>query len=132
MRGVHDARNSVPTRPYSPAVIVGEWVYVSGHVPVDQSGATCGSNGAEQAIRVLGNLENTLESAGASLADVVSTTVYLTDIALIDDIDTAYRAFFQGHPYPSRTTVEVAALGRSDFSVEISAIARLPIINDAK
>ena len=131
MRGVHDARNSAATRPYSPAVIVGEWVHLSGHVPVDQSGTTYGSNMAEQATRVLENLSNTLESAGASLAEVVSTTVYVTDISLIDDIDAVYRAFFHGHPYPARTTVEVAALARSDFAVEISAIAHLPIAKDA-
>ena len=132
MRGVQNASNPVPTRPYSPAIIVGEWIHLSGHVPVDQGGATSGSNGSEQAARVLKNLENTLQSAGASLADVVSTTVYLTDISLIDDIDTAYRAVFQGRPYPARTTVEVAALGRSDFFVEISAIAHLPAAQDAK
>ncbi len=125
MRVVGDSRNWASTRPYSPAVVVGDAVYVSGHVPVDGAGATSGSNGADQVDQVLRNLGNTLESAGASPADVVATTVYLTDISEIDQVDAVYRRFFGDGPSPSRTTVQVSALGRPEFRVEISAIAYL-------
>lgn len=125
MRGTSSPENWSSSRPYSPAVIVGKWVYLSGHVPVDKEGFTCGTGAAEQAIQVLENLHRTLDSAGASRRDVVSTTVYLTDISDIDAVDAAYREFFQGPIFPSRTTVGIAALGRSEFRVEISAIAHV-------
>lgn len=125
MRGVRDPRNWASSRPYSPAVVVGDWVHLSGHVPVDQAGVTSGADGAQQTAQVLANLEHTLQRAGASRADVVATTIYLTDISDIDDVDAAYAAFFGDGPYPARTTVEVSALGRADFRVEISAIARI-------
>jgi len=125
VKDVRDGRNWASSRPYSPAVIVGDCLYVSGHVPVDQAGTTSGSSGRDQAVQVLRNLGHTLEEAGAARGDVVVTTVYLTNITDIDEVDGVYREFFGDGPYPSRTTVEVAALGRPEFRVEISAIARL-------
>lgn len=126
MKAIRDPRNWASPRPYSPAVVVDGWLHLSGHVPVDQTGATSGGDGAEQTTQVLHNLEHTLDAAGASRADVVATTIYLTDISDIDAVDGAYREFFAQRPYPARTTIEVSALGRPDFRVEISAIARLP------
>lgn len=125
MRATRDPRNWASPRPYSAAIVVGDWIHLSGHVPVDREGATSGAAGGEQAAQVLRNLEHTLESAGGSRADVVATTVYLTDISDIDAVDAEYRAFFADGPYPSRTTVEVSSLGRAEFRVEISAIACL-------
>lgn len=125
MRGIGSPENWSSTRPYSPAIIVGEWVYLSGHVPVDKEGLTCGTDTAEQTAQVLENLQNTLNSAGASRRDIVSTTVYLTDVSDMDVVDVVYREYFVGPVFPSRTTVGIAALGRSDFRVEISAIARI-------
>lgn len=125
MRGISSPDNWSSTRPYSPAVIVGEWIHLSGHVPVDKEGITCGTNAEEQTVQVLKNLQRTLDSAGASRRDVVSTTVYLTDISDIDKVDAVYREFFKGPTFPSRTTVGIAALGRSDFRVEISATAHV-------
>jgi len=120
-----DPRNWTSTRPYSPAVVVDGWAYLSGHVPVDRAGATDGADGAKQTAAVLRNLGYTLESAGAARRDVVATTVYLTQMEDIDSVDAAYQEFFAGCVLPSRTTVQIAALGRPEFRVEISAIARL-------
>ena len=125
MRYSRHAHNWESPRAYSPAVTVGEWVHVSGHVPVDADGRTVGSDGATQAAQALGNVLRTLESAGATSDDVVATTVYLTDIADMDAVDGAYRTVFTGRSFPARTTVEVSRLGRSDFRVEISAIAHV-------
>jgi len=124
MSWISDPRNWASPRPYSPAVVTDNWIHLSGHVPLDQRGDTCGGDAAEQTAQVHRNLGHTLDSAGASPADVVATTVYLTDISDIDDVDTVYRAFFADAPYPTRTTVQVSALGRPDFRVEISAVAR--------
>ena len=110
-------------RPYSPAVVVGRTVYVSGHVPVDRDGRTVGSDTRDQTEQVLRNIERTLSSCGLTMADVVATTVYLTDITTMSGLDEAYRSFLAATSFPTRTTVEVSALGRADFQVEISAIA---------
>lgn len=130
IRSVSDPRNLSPNRPYSPAVVAGEWVYTAGHVPFRQDGSVGGVTTSEQTEQVLRNLECTLEAAGAHREDIVATTVYLTDIRDIDGLDLAYREFFGGGPYPARTTVEISALGRSDFRVEISAIAKRPAGNE--
>lgn len=123
MKAVANPLNWSSTRPYSPAVIVGAWVYLSGHVPVDHEGRTCGSDVEGQALQVLANIKRTLQSAGTSHRDVVATTVYLTDVNDMDSVDKVYRHFFDGPVLPSRTTVGIAALGRPDFRVEISAVA---------
>jgi 2-iminobutanoate/2-iminopropanoate deaminase len=112
-------------RPYSPAVEVGGWLYVSGHVPVTATGDTAGANGKEQAAQVLKNMQATLRAGGATLSDIVSTTVYLTDMADIAAVDEVYRETFGPGPHPSRTTVQISSLGRPDFHVEISAVARV-------
>lgn len=125
MKATRDPRNWASIRPYSPAVVVDGWAYLSGHVPVDGTGATDGADGAEQTAAVLRNLNHTLDSAGAARGDVVTTTVYLTHMGDIDSVDAVYREFFGEGVLPSRTTVEIAALGRPEFRVEISAVARI-------
>lgn len=124
MRGIRSQENWKSDRPYTAGVIAGGMAFLAGHVPVDDTGRTVGGDCREQTATVLANLDRTLLSGGFTRDDVVSTTVYLTDMADIDGLDQAYRDFFgaQG-PYPSRTTVGISSLGRPDFTVEISAIA---------
>lgn len=109
-----------PKGPYSPAVRVGNFVFVSGQVPRDPiSGTLVGDDVATQTRQTLSNLQRVLEQSGASLADVVSVTVYL---ARADDwgaMNTIYSEMFHA-PYPSRTTVGAELRG---ILVEISAIA---------
>jgi 2-iminobutanoate/2-iminopropanoate deaminase len=112
-----------PKGPYSPAVRAGDFVYVSGQVPRDpRTGELAGDDVATQTRQTLSNLQRVLEQAGASLADVVSVTVYL---ARADDwgaMNEVYsKAFHQ--PFPSRTTVGAELRG---ILVEISAVAYLP------
>lgn len=110
-------------RPYSPAVSTGEWIYVSGQVPVRADGSTAGTSVEEQVAQVMQNVRLNLESAGGQMAEVVSTQVFLTHIADIAAIDAAYREAFGDAVLPSRTTVEVSRLGKPEFRVEISAVA---------
>ena len=110
-------------RPYSAAVVVGSTVYVSGHVPVDKDGRTTGDDTRDQTEHILRNIEKTLSSCGLTMGDVVATTVYLTDITTMAALDEVYRSVFTASQFPTRTTVEVSALGRAEFQVEISAIA---------
>jgi 2-iminobutanoate/2-iminopropanoate deaminase len=125
VKSIRNPRTWTSPRPYSPGIAVDGWLYVSGNVPVDEGGATIGSDAGEQTARVLSNIEDTLTAAGATRKSVVSTTVYLTRISDIDAMDVEYRKFFAEEPFPARTTVEISALGRPEFLVEISAVARL-------
>jgi 2-iminobutanoate/2-iminopropanoate deaminase len=112
-----------PKGPYSPAVRAGDFVYVSGQVPRDpRTGELAGDDVATQTRQTLSNLQRVLEQAGASLADVVSVTVYL---ARADDwgaMNEVYAKVFH-QPFPSRTTVGAELRG---ILVEISAVAYLP------
>lgn len=112
-----------PQRAYTPVVRVGEWIYVSGQVPVTRDGTIVTSSTADQAEQVLSNIAAGLEAGGGTMSDVVSMTVYLTDISDINVIDAVFREHFDNATYPTRTTVQVAALGREEFRVEISAVA---------
>ncbi len=108
--------------PYSQAVKAGGWVFCSGQIALDPgSGAlVCGGVAAETD-RVLRNLTAVLEAAGLSPADVVKTTVFMTDLADFPAMNEVYARFFPSDP-PARSTVQVAALPRGGH-VEIEAIA---------
>jgi len=112
-----------PKGPYSPAVRAGDFVYVSGQVPRDpQTGELSGADVATQTQQVLSNLQRVLQQAGASLADVVSVTVYLADPDDWGAMNEVYANAFQ-RPYPTRTTVGAELRG---VLVEMSAVAYLP------
>ena len=112
-----------PVGAYSPALRAGNLVFISGQVPRDlDSGALVGSDVAEQTRQVLRNVERTLAAAGAGLADVVSVTVYLSDILEWDTFNDVYKTVFSP-PYPTRTAL---GAGLHGFLVEISCIAYLP------
>ncbi|MBX3194109.1 MAG: RidA family protein [Microbacteriaceae bacterium] len=112
-----------PGPPYSPAFVAPPFVFVSGCVPMDLfTGESVAGGVEQQAERVLGNVALILEQAGLSLADVIKTTVYLTDIGLSEGMNTAYRAAFGDHR-PARATVQIGPLSRPEFLLEIDAIA---------
>jgi len=109
-----------PVGPYSPAVRAGPFVFVSGQVPRDpRSGELLGATIEEQARGTLANLRRVLESAGATLEDVVSVTVYLADENDWGAFNTIYREAFTA-PYPTRTVVGALLRG---VLVEVSAVA---------
>jgi 2-iminobutanoate/2-iminopropanoate deaminase len=107
--------------PYSPAVGAGDYVFVSGHLPLDTTGKIVGYTPKDQARKVLENLRLTVEAAGLTLADVVKTTIFIKDMAEFAAVNEVYSEFFE-EPYPARSTVEVARLPK-DLHVEIEAIA---------
>ena len=111
-----------PTGPYSPAVRAGDLLFVSGQVPKDpRTGEIVGVHVRDQARRALDNLRLALEAGGATLADVVSVTVYLADALDWGAFNEVYRETFRP-PYPSRTVVGAQLRG---VLVEISAIAKI-------
>lgn len=110
--------------PYSQAVRAGEWLFLSGQIPLDPAtGQVVAGDAAVQTDRVLQNLRAVLEAAGSSLDAVVKTTVYLVDMADFPAMNEVYGRYFRP-PAPARATVAVARLPR-DVRVEIDAVARL-------
>ncbi len=107
--------------PYSQALAVGPFVFVSGQIPLDPQGNVVKGDIVVQTCQVIANLKAVLAAAGLSLKDVVKTTVFLADLADFQEMNRAYAEFFPGHP-PARSTVQVAGLPRG-VSIEIEAIA---------
>ena len=111
--------------PYSQAIRAGNLVFVSGQIPIDPSTGTLIEDKSirAQTRRTLLNLQAVVSAAGASLQNVVKTTVFLKDMNDFAEMNAVYGEFFQFLP-PARATVEVARLPR-DVSVEIDCIAVL-------
>ena len=115
---------SQPAASYSPGIVAeGRFVYVSGQGPF-LDGALAGTGIEEQTRVTLGNLAAVLESAGASLADVVRCGVFLADVRDFAAMDQVYAATFP-QPLPARTTVG-AAFPVPGMLVEIDCVAVLP------
>jgi 2-iminobutanoate/2-iminopropanoate deaminase len=111
--------------PYSHAVRAGSLLFCSGQIPLDPaSGELVGETAAEQARQCLKNLTAVCDAAGASLADAVRLTVYMTDLSAFADVGEVYATFFPDAP-PARVAVGVAALPRG-AQVEIDAIVAIP------
>jgi 2-iminobutanoate/2-iminopropanoate deaminase len=120
---VHSDRAPTPVGPYSQAISHGGWVFASGQIPLDaRTGARVEGDIEAQTEQVIANLGAVLEAAGSSLARVVKTTVYVTDLALFARINVVYARHFGGAVPPARATVQVAALPLG-AAIEIDAIA---------
>jgi 2-iminobutanoate/2-iminopropanoate deaminase len=115
---------SQPAGSYSPGIVAeGRFVYVSGQGPFRDEVLT-GAGIEEQTEVTLGNLAAVLESAGASLADVVRCGVFLADVRDFAGMDQVYAGIFP-RPLPARTTVG-AAFPVPGMLVEIDCVAVLP------
>ena len=109
-----------PIAPYSPAIKAAGLVFVSGQLPVDQSGSMP-EGVADQTRQCLENMKNLLAAAGVGLDSVVKCTVFITNMGEFGTMNEAYAEFFPETP-PARSTVEVSRLARGAL-VEIEAIA---------
>ena len=115
-----------PISHYTDAVRAGDLLFVSGFVSVDGDGRLVGGGDVvAQARQVFVNLGAVLAAAGATFADVVKVTVYLTDIADRARINPVRQEFF-GDARPASTLVEVSALAVSGAKLEIEAVALIP------
>lgn len=119
--GFGAARSNMPL---SPAVRAGDFVYVSGQVPTDDRGEIVWGNIETQTRVVMEKLNTVLGYAGGTLADIIKTTVYLSDPRDFVGFNGVYSSYFETGKRPARTTVESALI--LDIRVEIEAIAYLP------
>ena len=121
---IHTADAPQAIGPYSQAVRVGQFVFLSGQIPLDPaSGNIVEGDITVQTRRVMENLGAVLRAAGASHSDVVKTTIFLADLGHFSKMNEVYGAFFTSEP-PARATVQVGALPRSVL-IEIDMIAHV-------
>ena len=111
--------------PYSQAIQVGKMIYTSGQLPVDPATGSFPEGGIkEQTRQSLLNVKAILEEAGASMENVVKTTVFMADMSDFADMNAVYAEFFS-EPYPARSAVAVKTLPKG-ASVEIEVVAGMP------
>jgi 2-iminobutanoate/2-iminopropanoate deaminase len=111
--------------PYSQAIRGGGLLFCSGQIPLDPvTGNLRGTSIAEQTEQVMSNIEAVLAAAGVGFADVVKSTVYLTDLADFTTVNEIYERRFTTAP-PARSTIEVKGLPRgARVEIEVIALAR--------
>ncbi|MDX1437004.1 MAG: RidA family protein [Anaerolineales bacterium] len=111
-----------PIGPYSAGVRYGNMVFTAGQIGIDPKSGEVVTGGIEAETRqVLKNLEAILKASGASLGQVVKTTVFLRDLGDFSAMNAVYGEFFRDEP-PARSTVEAGGLPKG-VAVEIEAIA---------
>jgi 2-iminobutanoate/2-iminopropanoate deaminase len=111
-----------PLGPYSQAVKVGDFVFVSGQVPLDPAkSAPVSGDIKEKTKRVLENIKAILEGAGLTLDHVVKTSIFLRTMADFSKMNEVYATYFKTKP-PARTTVQAGDLP-TGMDIEMDAIA---------
>src|SRR5262245_18217060 len=117
MSAVRTDKAPAPKGPYSQGRRAGNLLFVAGQGPFDAKGNMVGTTIAEPTLATLAYVQAIVEAPGATMADVVKVTVYLTDLKNFAAMKEVYSTFFPD-PFLARTTVEAGLLG---FLVEIDA-----------
>ena len=113
---------------YTPALVAGDYVFVSGQGSLDPgTGVVRGATVAEQTRLTLQNVVALVQAAGGQASDIVRCTCYLASIDSFDEFTAAYEAFFSHQPRPTRTTIGCQLAG---ILVEIDCIAYVPQAGD--
>jgi 2-iminobutanoate/2-iminopropanoate deaminase len=108
--------------PYSQAIQAGNFLFLSGQIPIDpKTRESVKGDIRQQTRQVLENIKGVLESQKLGMEDVVKATIFLKDIGNFNQVNEVYATYFPSSP-PARSTVEVAKLPR-DAGIEIEAIA---------
>lgn len=125
LKPVSAAELPTPVGPYSPAIVTGNLVFVSGQAGRDPRTGIVAEGIEAQTEEALRNVAAILEAAGTSLARVIRCGVFLVDMSEFPRMNAAYARMFGEHR-PARTTVGVASLPGAGLRVEIDAVAALP------
>jgi 2-iminobutanoate/2-iminopropanoate deaminase len=110
--------------PYSQAVRVGSTIYCAGQIPLDPKSGQIVPGGIDvQTKRVLENITAVLRAEGLTFANIVKTTIFLTDLADFQTVNEIYGSYFTQQP-PARSTVQVPALPKgANIEIEVIAVA---------
>jgi 2-iminobutanoate/2-iminopropanoate deaminase len=114
-----------PGTPYSPGVLSGDTLYISGLQGTDPRTHELPKEFNEEAKTCLDNVGRVLKEGGMKYSDVVSVQIFLADMSQFATVNAIYKTFFK-NPLPSRTTLQVAKLS-AGAHIEIAAIARKQI-----
>ena len=107
--------------PYSPAVKLGDFVYLSGQIPLNpETGEIEGTTIEEQTHQVMKNIKVVLEEMGLDYRHIVKTTIFMSDLSEFDRLNEVYGSYLE-EPYPARSCVQIARLPK-DVKVEIECI----------
>jgi 2-iminobutanoate/2-iminopropanoate deaminase len=110
--------------PFSEAVMTGDTLYVAGHIGLDPKTQKAYEQIDTEARAVMDAVKQTVESAGLKMDDLVSVTVYCTDLGLYDAFNSVYRSYFHGH-FPARAFIGVSGLVRGAH-FEVAGVAVKP------
>ena len=123
MKSINSTKAPSAIGPYSQAVEIDGFIYVSGQLPIDEeTGAFAGEHIAAQAKQSLENTKYILEEAGLEMKHIVKTTILLNNIEDFATVNEIYAQYFEA-PFPARATYEVARLTK-DALIEIESIAK--------
>jgi 2-iminobutanoate/2-iminopropanoate deaminase len=111
--------------PYSQGVVAGDFLFISGQLPLDPAtGEFVQGNIEEKTRRVLTNIKAIAEAAGTDLNHAVKTTIFLKDLRNFASVNAIYAEYFKD-PFPARSTVEVSSLPKGG-EIEIEAVLYVP------
>ena len=113
-----------PVGPYNQAIKAGNFVYCSGQIAINPNSnkIDCLGDIKGETTQVLNNLKAVLTASGASLEDVIKTTIFLTDLNNFQIVNGIYSKFFENEPSPARACVEVSSLPKGVL-IEIDCVA---------
>ncbi len=107
--------------PYSQAVVFGDFVFVSGQIPLRKDGTLVSGDFEKEVKQVFNNISEILKEENLNFSNILMVNVYLKDIGLFSKLNEIYKEYFSP-PFPSRAVVEVSKLPK-DVRVETSVIA---------
>ncbi len=120
-RVIYTPKAPKPVGPYSQGIIAGNYLFVSGQIPIDpETGEVIKGDFKTQVRRVLENIKAIVEASGASMKDVVKVTVYLKDMNKFQEFNEIYKEYFKEEP-PARSVIEVSNLPKN-VDLEIDAV----------
>ncbi|MBO5314673.1 MAG: RidA family protein [Prevotella sp.] len=122
MKALHTEKAPAAIGPYSQAIEVNGFVFASGQIPLNpETGEIVEGGIKEQTHQALTNASHIMQEAGLTLANVVKTTVFLSDMADFAEMNEVYATFFS-QPFPARSAVAVKTLPKNVL-VEVECIA---------
>lgn len=117
--------------PYTPAVKLGDFVYLSGQIPLDpKTGEVVGTTIEEQTHQVMKNIKAVLNEIGLDFRHIMKTTIFVSDLNDFDRLNEVYGSYLE-EPYPARSCVQVARLPK-DVKLEIECIVIDTLVYEAQ
>ncbi|WP_067727940.1 RidA family protein [Oceanobacillus damuensis] len=121
VKAIYTEKAPAAIGPYSQAIQAGDFLYVSGQIPINPQSGEVVEGIANQTKQVLENLKAILDEAGTDFSQVVKFTIYLSSMDDFTKVNEIYGGFLT-EPYPARATVEVSRLPK-DVLIEMDVIA---------